>query len=149
MLPKHRAAAAIFLLLVFLLYTFFNEPSLPTPYRATWRGKMSVTHTVLFQFKSDLPAAEVKAACARFLALKETCIHPTHNGNYILSLKGGKDNSPEGLQNGITHGFVVEFSSVEDRDYYVTNDPTHMAFVKSIEELVEKAIVVDFKNGEY
>lgn len=38
---------------------------------------------------------------------------------------------------------------MEDRDYYVTKDPTHMAFVKSIEDLVEKAIVVDFNNGEY
>lgn len=110
---------------------------------------MSVTHTVLFQFKSDLPITEVKAACARFLALKNACIHPVHNENYILSLKGGKDHSPEGLQNGITHGFVVEFASVEDRDYYVTKDPTHTAFVKSIEDLVEKAIVVDFSNGEY
>ena len=51
-----------------------------------------------------------------------------------------------GLQNGITHGFVVEFGSVEDRDYYVKEDPTHQAFVKSIEDLVEKAIVVDFND---
>jgi hypothetical protein len=110
---------------------------------------MNVMHIVLFQFKSNLPAAEVEAACSRFLALKETCIHPTHKGNYILSLKGGKDNSPEGLQNGMTHGFVVDFASVEDRDYYVTKDPTHMAFVKSIEDLVEKATVVDFCDGAY
>ncbi|GAB1320904.1 hypothetical protein MFIFM68171_11114 [Madurella fahalii] len=110
---------------------------------------MSVTHTVLFQFKADAKPEDVKAACDRFLALKETCLHPTSNSIYIKSLKGGKDNSPEGLQNGATHGFVVEFDSVEDRDYYVSTDPTHQAFVKSIGDLVEKAIVVDFVDGVY
>ncbi|KAK0616612.1 hypothetical protein B0T14DRAFT_435696, partial [Immersiella caudata] len=49
--------------------------------------------------------------------------------------------------NGMTHGFVIEFDSVEDRDYYVTKDPTHLAFVKSIEDLVEKEIAVDFDDG--
>lgn len=52
-------------------------------------------------------------------------------------------------QNGITHGFVVEFASAEDRDYYVMTDPAHQAFVTSIGDLVEKAIVVDFSDGVY
>ncbi|KXX82643.1 hypothetical protein MMYC01_201085 [Madurella mycetomatis] len=125
---------------------------------------MSVTHTILFRFKADAKPEDVKAACDRFLALRETCLHPTSNSVYIRSLKGGKDNSPEGLQfhwhlanpgwspnnkNGATHGFVVEFDSVEDRDYYVQTDPTHQAFVNSIGDLVEKAIVVDFVDGVY
>jgi hypothetical protein len=44
---------------------------------------------------------------------------------------------------------VVEFDSAEDRDYYLTKDPAHLAFVGSIGDLVEKAIVVDFNDGEY
>ncbi|EHK16098.1 uncharacterized protein TRIVIDRAFT_65083 [Trichoderma virens Gv29-8] len=110
---------------------------------------MSLTHTVLFQFKAEAPADDVKAACARFLALKDSCIHPTTGAKYILSLKGGKDNSPEKLQNGITHGFVAEFSSAEDRDYYVKTDPVHQAFVKSLGGLIDKAVVVDFNDGVY
>ncbi|KAK0663012.1 putative stress responsive A/B barrel domain protein [Cercophora samala] len=110
---------------------------------------MSVTHTVLFQIKADADPSDVKAACNRFIALKDTCLHPTSHTPYIKSIKGGKDNSPEGLQNGITHGFVVEFSSVDDRDYYVSTDPSHLAFVQSIGALVEKAIVVDFVDGLY
>ena len=83
---------------------------------------MTVVHTVLFQFKPYASSEEVKAVrteptyrgstqsiCAnvvpkavdRFLALKESCVHPTSNSPYIKSLKGGKDNSPEGLQVGI------------------------------------------------
>ncbi|KAL7931670.1 hypothetical protein V8C35DRAFT_309202 [Trichoderma chlorosporum] len=110
---------------------------------------MSITHTVLFQFKPEAPADDVKAACARFLALKESCIHPTTEARYILSLKGGKDNSIEGLQNGITHAFVVEFASAEDRDYYVTTDPAHRDFVKTLGGIVDKGIVVDFSDGVY
>ncbi|KAI9162774.1 dabb-domain-containing protein [Paramyrothecium foliicola] len=127
----------------------------------------SLTHTVLFQFKAKAEAEHVKEACTRFLSLKDQCIHPTTQSPYILSLKGGKDNSPEGLQvlnsspashqimlsdqiqNGITHGFVVEFASAADRDYYVSKDPAHQAFVKSIGDLVDKAIVVDFENAVY
>ncbi|KAF4450969.1 stress responsive a b barrel domain containing [Fusarium albosuccineum] len=110
---------------------------------------MTVTHTVLFQLKADAKPEDVKAACDRFLALKDNCIHPSSNTPYITSLKGGRDNSPEGLQNGITHGFVVEFSSADDRDYYVKTDPAHKAFSKSIRDLVEKVIVVDFTNRVY
>ncbi|KAF9768374.1 hypothetical protein IL306_014343 [Fusarium sp. DS 682] len=110
---------------------------------------MSITHTVLFQIKADAKPEDVKALCDRFLALKDNCCHPDTKNPYITSVKGGRDNSPEGLQNGITHGFVVEFHCAEDRDYYVKTDPAHQAFVKSIGGLVEKAIVVDFSNGVY
>ncbi|KAK0726129.1 hypothetical protein B0H67DRAFT_572382 [Lasiosphaeris hirsuta] len=112
---------------------------------------MGITHTVRYKFKSNLPGGRSTLFVSRrFLGLKETCVRPTRHGweNYIRSLTGGKDSSPEGLQKGMTHGFVVEFDSVEDRNYYVTQDPTYSAFVKSIENLVEKTIIVDFTDGE-
>ncbi|CAI4220078.1 unnamed protein product [Parascedosporium putredinis] len=110
---------------------------------------MAITHTVLFQFKASISQEDVKAAASRFLALKTGCVNPQSNSPYILSLKGGKDNSPENLQDGLTHGFVVEFASASDRDYYVSDDPAHRAFVQSIDGLVEKAVVVDFQDGEF
>ncbi|KAK0757032.1 hypothetical protein N5P37_010558 [Trichoderma harzianum] len=110
---------------------------------------MGVTHTVLFQFKAELSADDVKAAFARFLALKDTCIHATTGDKYIISLKGGKDNSPENMQGGLTHGVVAEFATAEDRDYYITTDPVHQEFMKFIGGLLEKAVVVDFADGVY
>ncbi|KAL9102190.1 MAG: hypothetical protein Q9163_002638 [Psora crenata] len=83
------------------------------------------------------------------LALKDECMHPATDKPYIKTSVGGKDNSTEGIQDGITHGFVVEFESEEYRDYYVAKDPAHLAFVKSIEEVVEKAQVVDFAPGVF
>jgi Stress responsive A/B Barrel Domain len=52
-------------------------------------------------------------------------------------------------QSGITHGFVVEFESAEDRDYYVFKDPTHIAFTKVAGEVLANAIVVDFNPGSF
>jgi Stress responsive A/B Barrel Domain len=46
----------------------------------------------------------------------------------------------------MTHVFVAEFESAEDRDYYVSKDPAHAALNKSIKHLVEKAQVVDFMD---
>ncbi|KAF5564461.1 hypothetical protein FNAPI_2169 [Fusarium napiforme] len=90
---------------------------------------MSITHTVLFQFKDNVDQKDITKTCDDFLQLKDLCIHPTSKKPYIISLQGGKDNSPEGMQNGITHGFVATFESAEDRDYYVKTDPAHQAFI--------------------
>lgn len=83
---------------------------------------------------------------------------------------GGKDNSPEGLQvcletqptsyvalrangddqRGYSHSFVLEFSSTDDRDYYIKHDPAHMAFGAYLTGIVEdKVMVMDFVPGVF
>ena len=52
-------------------------------------------------------------------------------------------------KNGLTHAFVVEFDTPEDRDYYVRDDPVHQGFVKSAGPIIEKAIVVDYAAGVF
>ncbi|KAI1092997.1 dabb-domain-containing protein [Rostrohypoxylon terebratum] len=110
---------------------------------------MAVKHLVLFQFKSGVGAEAVKEASSRMLGLKEGCLHPTSQKPYIISMTGGKDNSHEGMQHGITHAFVAEFESVEDRDYYANTDPFHDEFKKFVGPIVEKIVVVDFAEGEF
>jgi hypothetical protein len=103
------------------------------------------------------------------IGLKNSCIHPTTQRPYILASSGGVDNSPEGLQvgipslhlfrvsrphpneiqSGITHAFVVEFASAQDRDYYVEKDPAHRKFVRSLDGLLEKSQVIDYSNGSF
>ncbi|KAK4183277.1 dabb-domain-containing protein [Podospora australis] len=107
---------------------------------------MTVLHTVLFQLKPDATPEEAKTFCDYFYSLKKSCLHPKTMAPYIISLKGGKDNSPE---SDLTHGFVLEFNTVEDRDYYVFTDPAHDAFLGSIEDMVVKFTVVDFTEGVY
>ncbi|PYH96667.1 hypothetical protein BO71DRAFT_448542 [Aspergillus ellipticus CBS 707.79] len=92
---------------------------------------MPITHLVLFQFKSDVNPDTVNGACARMLALKDTCLHPASRQPYIRASSGGVDNSIEGIQ----------FPTVGDRDYYVREDPAHQAFIRSLDGLIEKAQV--------
>ncbi|KAK5987428.1 hypothetical protein PT974_11555 [Cladobotryum mycophilum] len=68
---------------------------------------------------------------------------------YIVSLKGGKDHSIEGKQHGHSHAFVVEFSNIPDRNYYVDEDPAHDAFKQKIGPLIEKVTVLDYTHGNF
>ncbi|KAF7509339.1 hypothetical protein GJ744_008062 [Endocarpon pusillum] len=109
----------------------------------------NIVHVVLFQFKPEVSPETVLDVCKQMLSLKERCVSATTNKPYVKSIVGGLDNSPEGNQAGITHGFVVEFESAEDRDYYVLEDPTHIAFTKFAGEVLANAIVVDFNPGSF
>ncbi|KAI9669756.1 MAG: hypothetical protein M1831_007452 [Alyxoria varia] len=85
--------------------------------------------------------------CNRMLSLQQTCLHPETKAPYIKTSQGGRDNSPESAQQGMTHGFVMSFASEADRTYYVTRDPVHLSFKNDAEEVVEKATVLDFLPG--
>lgn len=52
-------------------------------------------------------------------------------------------------QGGISHGFVVEFENEQDRKYYVEEDPAHLAFVKSLDGIMEQARVVDYEPNVF
>ena len=47
----------------------------------------------------------------------------------------------------MTHIFVEEFENEDDRKYYLEKDSAHLAFVRSIGNVVKKAQVVDFIPG--
>ncbi|RMZ79671.1 hypothetical protein DV738_g3176, partial [Chaetothyriales sp. CBS 135597] len=108
-----------------------------------------IVHIVLFSFKSAVNAAAVDTVCTQMIALKDKCLHPTSGKPYIKSLTGGLDNSPEGVQGGITHAFVVEFHGREDRDYYVNDDPAHAAFKELAGKAVDKVQVIDYAPGVF
>ncbi|KAF1835094.1 stress responsive A/B barrel domain-containing protein [Decorospora gaudefroyi] len=107
------------------------------------------THIVLFQFKDGTSSFAIKEITSELLALKKACVHPQTLRPYIVSISGGKDISTEKLQDGISHAFVLQFHSIEDRDYYVDEDPVHKAFKEAASSVVKKAIVVDYQNGVF
>ncbi|PYH43348.1 Dabb family protein [Aspergillus saccharolyticus JOP 1030-1] len=108
-----------------------------------------ITHIVQLQFKSSASHDRVEEVCSSLVALKDKCLHPTRQTPYIKSFRAGKENSPEKINNGITHVFVMELESEEDREYYLNKDPDHLAFVKSLGPEIEKVQVVDFTNGVF
>jgi hypothetical protein len=48
---------------------------------------------------------------------------------------------------GMTHGFVLEFRNQDDLDYYLTEDPVHLAFSKDALPMIEDSVVVDIHDG--
>jgi len=110
---------------------------------------MPLVHIVLFEFKPTIERSVIQDVCKRMLALKQNCIHPTTKQPYILDSSGGRDNSPEGHQGGFSHGFVSHFANEEDRRYYLEDDPAHLAFVKSLDGIIQNVRVVDYEPGAF
>ena len=102
--------------------------------------KQQLRHVVLFSFKSTSSADDVKKIEDAFRALPSK----------IKEVKGfewGKNNSPEGLDQGFTHCFLVSFKSEKDREVYLPH-PAHMAFVDVLKPHLEKILVIDYWSGK-
>ncbi|WP_163833532.1 Dabb family protein [Spartinivicinus ruber] len=65
----------------------------------------------------------------------------------LLSCSGGENNSPEGINRGYTHGFVMQFESIEARDNYLPH-PEHKKVQPAIHtvlnECEDNVLVIDF-----
>ena len=100
-----------------------------------------VRHVVLFQFKEEATPQDVARIEKAFAALPERI-------DGITEFEWGVNSSPEGLDDGFTHCFVVTFASAADRDAYLPH-PAHKDFVKILRPHLEKALVVDYSpKGE-
>src|SRR5687768_11782272 len=62
----------------------------------------------------------------------------------MLSFKAGRNNSPEGLSQGFTHGFVMTFKDAAARDVYLAH-PDHEKVKAEFLPLVENVLVFDFE----
>lgn len=94
-------------------------------------------HVVIFEFKDGTPAETVREIEAAFADLP-------HKIATIKSFEWGKNVSPENLNPGLTHCFVLSFSSKEDLEKGYLHHPAHEAFVGKIKPHLEKAVVVDY-----
>jgi hypothetical protein len=62
----------------------------------------------------------------------------------FLSCSGGPYSSPEGLNQGYTHGFVMTFADVETRDRYLTH-PDHEKIKQAFLPDLEGVVAFDFE----
>jgi Stress responsive A/B Barrel Domain. len=91
---------------------------------------------VLFKFKDSSSAEEVKKVEIAFAALKGKI-------SLINDFEWGKNSSPEGLNQGLTHCFFATFASDKDRDAYLIH-PDHKAFVEILKPHLDKVTVIDY-----
>jgi hypothetical protein len=93
-------------------------------------------HVVLFKFKDDATAEQIRQIEDAFCALpgKVDAIH---------DLEWGTDVSVENLHQGFTHCFIVTFASEADRARYLP-DPAHKQFGTLLGPYLDKVLVVDY-----
>ncbi len=77
-----------------------------------------IRHVVLLKFRRDVTPQRIDGLLAEVAALKDKI-------GGILSVSGGANNSPEGLEKGFAHGFVVDFADAAARDAYLPH-PEHV-----------------------
>lgn len=96
-----------------------------------------VKHIALIQFKADTTPDQVDQIFNTLLDLSESIPG-------VEDFISGPNNSPEGLNAGHTHAFVMTLTDAAARDAYLTH-PEHQAFVQNALPLIEKVTVVDFE----
>jgi hypothetical protein len=97
-------------------------------------------HIVMFAFNPSATPVQVQTVVDAFAALKSQI--PS-----ILEFEYGVNESPENLNDGFTHVFAMTFSSREMFENSYLHELAHQAFVKGLDGLLEKALVVDFRTA--
>jgi hypothetical protein len=93
-------------------------------------------HVVAFKFLEDATPAQIREIEEAFAALKQKIPEIHH-------FEWGTNVSPEGLDKGFTHCFILTFQTEKDRDIYLEH-PRHKEFVKLVGPVVADAFVIDF-----
>ena len=102
------------------------------------KPKPTLQHIVLFKFKLETTPEKVAEIIAAFEALPSKI-------KEIKGFKWGTNNSPEKLDKGLTHAFILTFDSAADRDAYLPH-PAHKAFGAVVGPWLADVTVVDFMD---
>ncbi|WP_150450863.1 Dabb family protein [Arenibacter lacus] len=127
--------AFILILIGFVSPTTFNHSSSANMQTIEKKDSL-LRHVVLFKFKEGTSKADISKVETAFSALP-------NNIPEIMDYEWGLNNSPEGINKGFTHCFLVTFNSEEARAIYLPH-PAHKAFVDVLSPHLEDVVVVDY-----
>ena len=97
-----------------------------------------VKHMVAFKFKDGTSQEDIDKLNAAFKDLKKKI-------DVIRTFDTGLNNSPEKLNKGCTHGYLLTFDTTEDRDTYL-NHPAHKEFGALAMTMLADVFVLDFDS---
>lgn len=98
--------------------------------------KPLLRHVVCFKFKDGTSSEDIRKVEEAFRALPSKI-------KEIRDFEFGTNNSPENLNQGYTHCFLVSFLSEKDRAVYLPH-PAHLAFVEVLKPHLDKVFVIDY-----
>ena len=93
-------------------------------------------HFVCFKYKEGVSKDKIAEVEKAFVGLEKK----------IADIKGfekGTNNSPEGLNKGFKHCYLITFDSEKGRDNYLVH-PEHKKFVELVGPVIEDVFVVDY-----
>ena len=96
-------------------------------------------HFVCFKYKAEALKEQIAEVEKAFAALEKKI-------NEIKGFEKGINNSPEGLNKGFKHCYLITFNSEKDRDVYLVH-PAHKKFVELVGPVLEDVFVVDYWAG--
>ncbi|WP_284616921.1 Dabb family protein [Aquabacterium humicola] len=98
---------------------------------------MDLRHVVLLRFADGTDADAVARLQAHFVGLRREI-------EGISAAEAGRNVSPEGLDRGFTHAFVMHFRDDAARDAYLPH-PAHQAFVDALRPVLGDVLVIDYR----
>lgn len=96
-----------------------------------------IKHLVLLKFKPGVTDAQIREVFAKIEGLKESIAG-------IIDFTSGPYSSPEGLNQGFTHGFITTFESAAARDAYLPH-PEHERVKSEGLPLIDAIVAFDFE----
>jgi Stress responsive A/B Barrel Domain len=97
---------------------------------------MKLRHVVLFGFEKTQSPATIAEVIRRFAELEALVAG-------IDDFEWGENSSPEGLDHGHSHVFLLTFASARARDAYLVH-PDHAAFSDWVQPFVSSVTVLDY-----
>lgn len=123
-------------ILFFSFIVFISIQAIMAQTATDKNAKALLRHVVLFKYKDQSTAADVKKIDQAFRELPAKI-------KLIKDFEFGVNNSPENLNQGLTHCYFLSFSSAKDRDAYLVH-PAHKAFTDIAGPHIDKVTVVDY-----
>ena len=96
-----------------------------------------IKHVALIRFKEGTTEEQIQKAFDELMDLSESVPG-------VEDYVAGPNNSPEGLNHGYTHGFVMTFTDAAARDAYLSH-PEHERVKASVLPSVDDILVFDFE----
>ena len=97
---------------------------------------MPVQHIALFCFKSGTAGDFIRQMTDELRSLAQSIPG-------ITGFSVGENNSPEGLAEQLTHGFVMTFKDRAARDAYLAH-PEHQKFITFALPQIQRVVVFDY-----
>jgi hypothetical protein len=123
-----------------LLLGLFASCLTTSPVEADDKDKNVYRHVVMFQFKEGISKTQIAEVEDAFMALQGKI-------DTIVDIEFGTNVSPEGLNDGLTHCFLVTFKNKAGLEVYLPHT-AHGKFVDLIKPRLEKVMVIDYVSNK-